>query len=111
MDLHMMRGNKVLEVKASNVNKGTEALRLLGDSAYDFVMAIGDDVTDEDMFRALPPEAVTIHVGDYSPNARYNLGLQAEVLPLLNALARLGVAKNIEQQPQPAMSTGDVTGH
>lgn len=85
-DLHMMRGNKVLEIKASNCNKGTEALRLLGEYAYDFVMAIGDDVTDEDVFRALPPEAVTIHVGDYSETARYNLGLQAEVLPLLNAL-------------------------
>lgn len=87
LNLHMMRGNKVLEVKTSNCNKGTEVLRLLGEHSYDFVMAMGDDVTDEDMFRVLPAEAVTIHVGDYSENARYNLGLQSEVLPLLNALA------------------------
>jgi trehalose 6-phosphate synthase/phosphatase len=85
--LHIMRGNKVLEIKASNVNKGTEALRLLRERDYAFVLAMGDDVTDEDMFRALPPDAITIHIADFSRTARYTLPRQADVLPFLSGLA------------------------
>jgi len=62
--LHVMQGNKVVEIKQSNINKGRAALRLLqADPAYDFVMAVGDDVTDEDVFESLPEEAWTIKVG------------------------------------------------
>jgi trehalose 6-phosphate synthase/phosphatase len=86
-NLHIMRGNKVVEIKASNFNKGTEAQRLLDERPYAFVFAIGDDVTDEDMFRALPPEAITIRIGDFSLNARFTVGKQAEALVLLNTLS------------------------
>ena len=87
LGLNIMRGNKVVEVKASNINKGTEALRLLHERAYAFVLAMGDDITDEDMFRVLPPEAITVHVGDFSQTARYTLSQQSDVVPFLHALA------------------------
>jgi trehalose 6-phosphate synthase/phosphatase len=62
--LHVMQGNKVVEIKQSNINKGRAALRLLQvDPPFDFVMAVGDDVTDEDVFESLPAEAWTIKVG------------------------------------------------
>ncbi len=62
--LHVMQGNKVVEIKQSNINKGRAALRLLpADPPYDFVLAIGDDVTDEDVFDSLPEDAWTIKVG------------------------------------------------
>lgn len=87
LDLHIMRGNKVVEVKSTNHNKGTEALRLVGEADYGFILAAGDDVTDEDMFRALPSDAVTIRVGDFSQAARYSLGTQADMLAFLQRLA------------------------
>ena len=87
LNLRIMRGNKVVEVKPFAFSKGTEAERLLGKGTYGFVLAMGDDVTDEDMFRILPDDATTIHVGGFSQVARYSLGSQAAVLPLLNALA------------------------
>lgn len=89
-NLHIMRGNKVVEVKASGVTKGSEAQRLLKERDYGFVLAIGDDVTDEDMFRVMPPDAVTVRVGDLTQSARYTLGAQADVLPFLAALAEGG---------------------
>ena len=49
-NLQIMKGNKIVEVKNNNVTKGSEALRLLGKEQYDFIMAVGDDTTDEDMF-------------------------------------------------------------
>jgi trehalose 6-phosphate synthase/phosphatase len=62
--LHVMQGNKVVEIKQSNINKGRAAVRFLhGDADYAFVMAVGDDVTDEDVFVSLPEEAWTIKVG------------------------------------------------
>jgi len=86
LNLRIMRGNKVVEVKPFAFSKGTEAERLLGKGPYGFILAMGDDVTDEDMFRILPNDAVTVQVGGFSQVARYSLGSQAAVLPLLNAL-------------------------
>lgn len=73
LNLQIMRGSKIVEVKSIGYNKGTEALRLLGNDDFEFVMAIGDDITDDDMFRALPEDAITIKVGAVSNIARYNL--------------------------------------
>ncbi|MGE5393475.1 MAG: bifunctional alpha,alpha-trehalose-phosphate synthase (UDP-forming)/trehalose-phosphatase [Candidatus Saccharibacteria bacterium] len=73
LNLQILRGNKIVEVKAIGYNKGTEALRLLDNDNYEFVMAMGDDITDDDMFHALPEDAITIKVGTVSNIARYNL--------------------------------------
>ena len=54
---------EALEVKNGTVNKGAAANRLLN-KAYDFVFAIGDDRTDEFMFRLLPKETITVKVGE-----------------------------------------------
>ena len=84
--LRIMPGNKIVEVKSAVYSKGSEIQRLLAESRYDFMLALGDDVTDEDMFRALPPEAVTVKIGALSKTARYNLPRQAETLPFLKEL-------------------------
>ena len=55
--LQIMEGHKVIEVKKSGYDKGSVALKVLGSAAYDFILAIGDDKTDEDLFRALPEQA------------------------------------------------------
>ncbi|MDD2303315.1 MAG: bifunctional alpha,alpha-trehalose-phosphate synthase (UDP-forming)/trehalose-phosphatase [Prolixibacteraceae bacterium] len=85
LNLQIMRGNKVVEIKTIGVNKGTEATRLLGRDNYDFVMAMGDDITDDDMFHALPSEAITIKVGSISDHARFSLA-QVDTVKFLNSL-------------------------
>lgn len=87
LNLQIMRGNKVVEIKSPDYNKGTEMKRLLKKKRFDFMLAIGDDTTDEDMFQALPHEALTIKIGNISANARYNLASQKETLPFLKELA------------------------
>jgi len=71
LNLQIMRGNKIVEVISSGFNKGTEASRLIDKDDFDFIMAIGDDITDDDMFHALPDSAITIKVGSVSTIARY----------------------------------------
>ena len=73
LNLQIMRGNKVIEIKMVGVDKGIEATRLMNADKYDFVMAMGDDITDEDMFHTMPPGAITIKVGSISDHARFSL--------------------------------------
>lgn len=85
-ELQIMRGNKIVEIKSPNHHKGSEVERLLKKDNYDFVMAIGDDTTDDDMFRALPKEGFSIKVGDFSEAAQFRLPWQDEVVPFLEGL-------------------------
>ena len=56
------------------------------------IVAIGDDRTDEDLFNALPPEAITIRVGPGATRARFRLDGVATVRQLLRSLLESGVA-------------------
>ncbi|MCQ0111272.1 trehalose 6-phosphate synthase/phosphatase [Zhouia amylolytica] len=85
-ELSVLEGNKVVEIKSSNVNKGRAANRFLTDNGYDFIMAIGDDWTDEYMFEELPKDANTIKVGFKKTKAKYYLKDTDEVRTLLNQL-------------------------
>jgi trehalose 6-phosphate synthase/phosphatase len=84
--LQMMQGNKVIEFKNIEVNKGKAAQNWLYGQNPDFIIALGDDHTDEDIFKALPPEAYTIKVGSNISAARYYLRDYKEVRELLKSL-------------------------
>ncbi len=83
LNLEVLNGNKVIEIKSSLINKGRAAQNWLSKQQYTFILAIGDDNTDEDLFAALPKEAYSIKVGVTPSKARYSLSSQKEVLPLL----------------------------
>jgi trehalose 6-phosphate synthase/phosphatase len=84
--LQVIDGNKVIEVRVSGVDKGVAATKLLNKFPAEFVMAIGDDKTDEDMFHALANKAITIKVGTGMTQAQYALPNQNDVLELLSKL-------------------------
>ncbi len=81
------QGNMILEVRLANVHKGTAALKLLTPK-HDFVLAIGDDATDEDMFEHLPAWAHTIKVGRGRTKARFRMKNVEAVHELLSQLLR-----------------------
>lgn len=87
LGLQIMRGNKIIEIKSPLHTKGSEARRLLSTGEFDFIMAIGDDTTDEDTFRELPEFAYTIKVGNISEVARYSVKSQSKVIPLLDIIS------------------------
>lgn len=95
LGLQIMRGNKIVEIKSSDFTKGTEIKRLLEKESYDFILAIGDDTTDDDMFAALPPEAVSIKVGQFSAGAKYCIPYQSQVLPFLTGLLSPGTERHL----------------
>ena len=83
-----VKGQKTVEVKSLWANKGQVYSRLLlsGVGQPDFIMAAGDDVTDEDLFARLPESAWTIHVGRNQSRAKYYLSNPDEMLALLTQL-------------------------
>lgn len=86
LGLQIMRGNKIVEIKSPFCTKGAVVKKLLEKDKFDFMLAVGDDTTDEDMFLALPADAWTVKVGSLSENARYNLYNQSQTLPFLRNL-------------------------
>ncbi|SFQ52278.1 bifunctional alpha,alpha-trehalose-phosphate synthase (UDP-forming)/trehalose-phosphatase [Hymenobacter arizonensis] len=86
-DLQVMEGNKVIEIKTAGINKGTAAARWLATEHADFILAIGDDRTDEDTFAAMPASAYTLKVGGTPRSlARYAIDSPKEVRQLLRNL-------------------------
>jgi trehalose 6-phosphate synthase/phosphatase len=84
--VQVIDGNKVLEVRQSGVDKGVTALKIVNRFNPEFILCIGDDTTDEDMFKALDGKGVTIKIGTASTAALYNIHTQAEVVPFLESL-------------------------
>ena len=84
----ILPGHKVIEVRAHAAHKGAIVPRLVERCRPGTLLAaLGDDQTDEDLFAALPPDAVTIHVGTSPSRAQLRLGGVEEVRALLRALA------------------------
>ncbi|MBN1834987.1 MAG: bifunctional alpha,alpha-trehalose-phosphate synthase (UDP-forming)/trehalose-phosphatase [Spirochaetales bacterium] len=71
LGLEVLEGNKFLEIKHLNVHKGRAVSRWLEQGDWDFLLAAGDDQTDEAMFSSLPECGVAIKVGQDISNAAY----------------------------------------
>jgi trehalose 6-phosphate synthase/phosphatase len=84
IDVQVLEGDRVLEVRKTSVTKGTAAVDWLQANPSEFVLAIGDDWTDEDLFQALPPSAFSIRVGLAPTAARYFVGSPLAVRRLLS---------------------------
>ncbi|KAL8668168.1 MAG: hypothetical protein Q9202_000146 [Teloschistes flavicans] len=101
--LEVINGKMCLEVRPRSVNKGTIVRRIVQGyekshgpgTSPDWVLCVGDDVTDEDMFKALrnstlPAQQVfTVSVGPSSKetSASWYLPQPADVIALLDHLA------------------------
>jgi trehalose 6-phosphate synthase/phosphatase len=86
LDLSVLDGNRVLEVKPTHIHKGRVVHHFVGSTEWDLVIALGDDATDEYMFQALPEDAVSIKVGVGTTAATYSIDGVADVRSLLREL-------------------------
>ncbi len=85
-DLSIINANNVIEVTSSAINKGTTVSEILSKGKYDLIISIGDDVTDENMFKYLPKNSITIKVGKKITKAKYYLDNVKNVRNLLNKI-------------------------
>jgi trehalose 6-phosphate synthase/phosphatase len=81
--LQVIDGNKVMEVRTVGVDKGATATNILAELYPDFILCLGDDATDEDMFKTLKDKGYTIKIGRGNTAASYTILSQREVFPFL----------------------------
>jgi len=88
LDIGVFEGSKILEVKNIGINKGQVAKLWIAKQKWDFILAAGDDYTDEDLFVVLPESAYSIRVGYGISKARFNLDSVYELRLLLEELIK-----------------------
>jgi trehalose 6-phosphate synthase/phosphatase len=92
--VEILAGHKVIEIRPYGIHKGRIVPPLSPEQlASTTVLAIGDDRTDEDLFAALPPEAITIRVGPGPTRARFRLDGVPAVRALLQSLVEAEVSR------------------
>jgi len=88
-ELRVMHGKMVVELAASPSHKGDAVSRLRTKTGANAVVFIGDDVTDEDAFRALVSGDIGIKVGPGPTSALHRIDDQDAVASVLDALVTL----------------------
>jgi trehalose 6-phosphate synthase/phosphatase len=89
LELKILDGNKVVEIMHKSIGKGTAVKKLMLKKKFDFILSIGDDVTDEEIFDLFLPDikAVTIKVGDGRSLAKYSFSHVSNVVLFLKHLS------------------------
>src|SRR5467141_524169 len=87
-ELQVLQDSKSIEVRNVGIDKGVAAKLLLSEKTFDFVLAVGDDLADEELFKVLPEKAYSIKVGLAKSYAKFNLKNHREVVQLLTDLAK-----------------------
>ena len=85
LDLSVRQGQMILEIKPKEIHKGVVIPDLIRPE-IDFILAMGDDYTDEDMFEALPASANTIKVGRGRTHAKFRAKNIKSALAVLNQI-------------------------
>jgi len=88
LNLEVNHGEKVIEIKTAGINKGITAYQWISEKDWDFILAIGDDWSDEATFSHLPDSAYSIKVGHGISESKYNIHSSTEVRALLKELAK-----------------------
>lgn len=93
LDLTLTHGKKVIEIMNNKNNKGHAAKYLTDKNGYDFILSIGDDTTDEEMFITLGgnQNAITVRIGRADTHAKFKLNNLLQVKKLL-----VNIIKNFE---------------
>lgn len=89
--IEVLHGHAVVELRPRGIDKGSALRRLIAsDAPGSLALYIGDDRTDEDAFRALSPDAITVRVGpeDCDTSADHAIADPAEVHTFLQQLLR-----------------------
>ncbi len=87
LGIGVLEGNKVIEIKNAGINKGNAALKWINHDDWDFILAAGDDRTDEDIFNVLPDEAYSIKVGLPPTMAKFSIDTVKEFRNVLADMA------------------------
>jgi trehalose 6-phosphate synthase/phosphatase len=84
--LEVLEGHRVVEIRLRGVSKAVVARNHHRPGEHCLTVAIGDDRSDEDLFRALPKGSLTVAVGQALNGAQYVIPSYRTVRRLLSGL-------------------------
>ena len=86
MDVVIHKGSKIVEVRNAGIDKGIAAMNWLSKTNHRsrFILAMGNDKTDEELFRVMPKNAYSIKVGNSPSYAKFHINNPKEAIELLN---------------------------
>ncbi len=83
----VLTGDHVVEIRPQGVNKGQVVQAVVAHAPRGtLVAALGDDRTDEDLFAALPPGSISVHVGPAASRAELRVRNVTEARAFLRGL-------------------------
>ncbi|WP_035140235.1 trehalose-phosphatase [Bifidobacterium bohemicum] len=98
--LMTMENSKVVEVCHVSISKGLAVVPLAQGGSYDFILAAGDDTTDETMFSAIPPSSFDLDGLGTQASKRHRSG------DVSSRAAEMSEARDVEDQSdEGAVST------
>jgi trehalose 6-phosphate synthase/phosphatase len=87
--VEILTGSKIVEIRQHGLDKGRAyGIVEAEQGPFDFVLATGDDRTDEDLFAQLPSDAYSVHIGQGGSLATSSLSSPASVRRLLALLVK-----------------------
>lgn len=89
LGLGIFEGSKILEIKNIAIHKGNAVSKWLASEAWPFVLAAGDDYTDEDMFHAAQTRLFTIKIGPGPTRARFTIESVSRFRSVLKSLSSI----------------------
>lgn len=89
-NLKIIQGDKVIEVISNSVGKGIATEYILKRKTYDYILSIGDDTSDEEMFEVLKNTDVahTVKVGPGDSIAQSRVSEVKQVHQLLEEMVK-----------------------
>jgi len=95
--VHVATGRRVVEIRPQGVDKGSIVTRVLAVEPPEALsVAIGDDMTDESMFDAIPDPSHAVHVGPSRSRALWRARDPAAIRAVLRRIARSEPARRSE---------------
>ena len=85
--------DELLEIHFSDCDKGQAIQKFVPFNKDAFILAAGDDDTDEDMFAALPKTAFTLKIGKKNTKAKIRVQNVGRFIEFLNHMAGTAVLK------------------
>jgi trehalose 6-phosphate synthase/phosphatase len=87
--VQVVTGERVVEIRTQGVDKGSIVARTLASEPETALpVAFGDDVTDEELFGAIPERGIAVHVGPSRSRAAWRIREPRTLRKLLGRLVR-----------------------
>lgn len=92
LPIEIHHGKKIVEFTSIEFGKGKVVESVLHDVQYKVALCVGDDTTDETMFRVLHKNIIKVKVGDGDTHAQHRLPTVHNVLELLHKIVCTTIA-------------------